>query len=187
MTGKEKETGPLLETERLILRPPIKEDFPGWCAFHSDERTMAFLGGVQTAAPTWRAMRASAGAWSLDGFHFFSVIEKSSGRWIGRIGPIQPHGWPGPEVGWGLLSQYWAKGYAKEAATAAMDFVFDELGWDRAIHLIHPDNHPSMGLAKALGSRCLGPSQMPEPFAHIPVNMWGQSREDWLHRRAAKR
>ena len=34
----------------------------------------------------------------------FSVIEKDSGRWIGRIGPWQPEGWPGTEVGWSLVT-----------------------------------------------------------------------------------
>jgi RimJ/RimL family protein N-acetyltransferase len=177
----------MIETERLILRPPAKEDFDAWCAFHNDERTMTFLGGVQSPPLTWRYMRQSAGAWALDGFHFFSVLEKSSGQWVGRIGPLHPHGWPGPEIGWGLSSQYWGRGYAKEAAAAAMDFVFDALGWDRVIHLIHPDNHASAGVAKALGSGCMGPSKLPEPFADIPVNMWGQSREDWLARRARQK
>lgn len=39
-----------------------------------------------------------AGAWTIRGFSMFSVIEKDSGQWIGRLGPWQPEGWPGTEV-----------------------------------------------------------------------------------------
>ena len=47
-----------------------------------------------------------AGSWALNGFGMFSVIEKASGLWLGRIGPWRPDGWPGNEVGWGLVSEY---------------------------------------------------------------------------------
>jgi hypothetical protein len=36
-----------------------------------------------------------AGAWAMQGFAMLSVIEKATGRWVGRAGPWQPEGWPG--------------------------------------------------------------------------------------------
>ena len=93
--------GPTLETERLILRPPVAEDFAGFCAFTADPETMKHLGGVVSPAVTWRIITSVAGAWHLYGFHMFSVIEKSSGAWIGRIGALYPCDWPAREVGWG--------------------------------------------------------------------------------------
>ena len=176
--------GPTIETERLILRPPAAEDFDGFAAFHTDAETMTHLGGVVSAPVAWRNMRGMAGAWALDGFSMFSVIEKASGAWIGRIGPIHPHGWPDREVGWGLLSKYWGKGYATEAAVASMDFAFDTLGWDKVIHTIDPLNFGSAKVAKALGSRVLGQGRLPDPFSHFLVDIWGQSRDEW---RAYKR
>jgi RimJ/RimL family protein N-acetyltransferase len=169
----------LIETERLILRPPIEGDFAGFCAFHGDTETTQYIGGVQTPPVVWRTMRAIAGGWALDGFYWFSVIEKTSGAWIGRVGPLNPLGWPGPEVGWGLLRSYWGRGYAREAATAAMNFAFDELGWDRVIHTIDPSNTKSASLAKALGSEMVGPGKLPDPFGHLPINIWAQSKEQW--------
>jgi len=103
--------GPSLQTERLILRPPVAEDFAGFCAFHGDGLATKFIGGVQSPPVVWRTMRTIAGGWALDGFHFFSVIEKQTGTWVGRVGPLNPHGWPRPEVGWGLLPSYWGRGY----------------------------------------------------------------------------
>jgi RimJ/RimL family protein N-acetyltransferase len=114
----------------------------------------------------------------------FSVIEKSSGQWIGRLGPWHPEGWPGTEVGWGLARSAWGKGYALEGATAAIDWVFDHLDWSEVIHSIHPDNKPSQALAQRLGSTCRGPGKLPAPYEDSPTQIWGQTREQWLARRA---
>ncbi|HVV72611.1 MAG TPA: GNAT family N-acetyltransferase [Verrucomicrobiae bacterium] len=177
--------GPVLETARLILRPPLAEDFAAYCDFHTNEETMRHIGGVQPVPVVWRTLRVVAGSWALDGFGFFSVLEKASGKWIGRIGPIYPYQWPGREVGWGLHTAYWGKGFAREAAVAVMDYVFDVLSWDRVIHTINPENANSVALAKALGSSNQGPGALPEPFAHIPVDIWGQSREAWRSKNRA--
>ena len=171
--------GPTIETERLILRPPVREDFDGFCAFLGDPVTMKYLGGVQSPAVAWRVITSVAGAWHLDGFHMFSVIEKATGDWIGRIGALYPWDWPGREVGWGLLSLHFGKGYAVEAASAAMDYVFDTLHWDRVVHTIAPDNLPSAAVATRLGSYNHGPGKLPDPYADQAVDIWGQTREEW--------
>ncbi len=38
-------TGPVLETDRLILRPTAMEDFPRWAEFQADPETTRFIGG----------------------------------------------------------------------------------------------------------------------------------------------
>jgi RimJ/RimL family protein N-acetyltransferase len=106
----------------------------------------------------------------------FSVIEKASGRWMGRLGPYQPEGWPGTEVGWSLHPEAWGRGYAREGASAAMDYAFDVLGWDEVIHcIIDPNNAPSQRVAIALGSQLRGPGRMPPPFDQAPCEIWGQT------------
>ena len=171
--------GPTLETERLILRPPVRADFDGLCTFFADARTMEHLGGVQSPAVVWRTMCTIAGAWHLEGAYMFSVLEKATGQWIGRIGPLHPWGWPGREVGWGLLSSHWGRGYAVEAAVASMDYVFDTLGWSEVIHTIAPDNTGSAAVARRLGSYDQGPGVLPDPYADAVVNIWGQTRDEW--------
>jgi len=175
--------GPTLKTQRLLLRPTAAEDLDGWAELMGDEETARFIGGVQARAAAWRGMMAMAGSWALKGFAMFSVIERESGRWIGRIGPWQPEGWPGTEVGWGLVRSACGKGYAFEAAVASIDWAFDQLGWDDVIHCIDPDNAPSIALAKRLGSANRGAGKLPPPFEHYPVDVWGQSKEQWLARR----
>lgn len=171
--------GPVLETERLILRPPIQEDLDGWAAMMADEEAARFLGGVQARPTAWRGMATMTGSWALLGFGMFSLIEKASGRWVGRAGPWRPEGWPGTEVGWGLLPEAWGKGYATEAAAAALDWVFDALGWTEVIHCIDPANLNSIAVAKRLGSSRLRQENLPAPYEAIVVDVYGQSREHW--------
>jgi RimJ/RimL family protein N-acetyltransferase len=175
--------GPTLETPRLILRPPQEEDLDGWAAFMADAVAMTYVGGVQPRETAWRAMATMTGSWSLRGFGMFSVIEKESGHWVGRLGPWQPEGWPGTEVGWGLSRDSWGKGYATEGSAAAIQWAFDTLGWDDVIHCIHPENEGSERVAARLGSNSRGPGRMAPPYDHIPVNIWGQTRAQWEARR----
>lgn len=170
-----------LETSRLVLRPTAAEDFEPWVRFMADADVMRHIGGVQPRAIAWRSFVGMAGAWQIDGFAMFSVIEKASGQWIGRIGPWRPAEWPGTEVGWSLVRQAWGKGYAVEAASAAMDWAFDTLGWDQVIHTIVPENTASSAVARRLGSRLLRTGRLPEPHA-IECGIWGQSRDEWRSR-----
>jgi RimJ/RimL family protein N-acetyltransferase len=174
---------PILETDRLVLRAPATEDFEAWAAFAADEETMRYIGGAQVPAVAWRGLCSVAGAWSIRGFSMFSVIDKSTGRWIGRLGPWQPEGWPGQEVGWALARDTWGQGYATEGAAAAMDYVFDVLGWPEAIHTIEPENTASQAVAQKLGSTLRGPAKMPAPYEDSKAEIWGQTREQWQRRR----
>jgi RimJ/RimL family protein N-acetyltransferase len=178
---------PALETERLLLRSIVESDLDGWAALVGDPATARYIGGVVSRSAAWRGMAAMAGSWQLKGFGMFSVVEKATGRWIGRIGPWQPEGWPGPEVGWALIKEAWGRGYAGEGATAAIEWAFGSLGWTRVIHIIDPQNTASIALAERLGSSDLGPCRLPPPFETVDVRAWGQTREQWLARRAELR
>lgn len=174
--------GPTLETARLILRPTSGEDFEPWAAFSADEEASRFLGGPQPREAAWRMMCTMAGSWVVRGFGMFSVIEKESGRWVGRLGPWQPEGWPGTEVGWGVAREFWGRGYATEGATAAIDWAFDHLGWTEVIHCIDPGNVNSQAVARRLGSSLLRHAMLPPPISES-VDVWGQSREQWRSHR----
>jgi RimJ/RimL family protein N-acetyltransferase len=175
--------GPTLETERLILRPTRLDDLEPWTAFMADAEASRFIGGPQSRQAAWRGFMTMAGAWAMTGQAMFSVIEKSTGVWLGRIGPWVPADWPGTEVGWGLARAAWGKGYAVEAATAAIDWAFDHLGWTEVIHCIDPDNTASQKVAQRLGSMNRGPVTLPPPLEDYPIEVWGQTREEWRARR----
>jgi RimJ/RimL family protein N-acetyltransferase len=174
---------PVIITARLILRPPIYEDFPSWAAFMADAEAAKFIGGPQITAMAWRGMAHVSGCWTLKGFSMFSVIERETGRWLGRIGPWQPEEWPGPEIGYGLIRDAWGKGYAAEGTAAAIDWALDRLGWNEFIHLINPDNTRSAALAARLGSEKRGAQALPPPWQDETVEVWGQSAEQWRRRK----
>jgi RimJ/RimL family protein N-acetyltransferase len=143
----------VIETERLLLRPPSAIDLPAWTAFLSDPEATRFIGGQQDDAGAWRNLCLFAGAWNVQGYSNFSVIEKATGRWIGRAGAWFPPGWPGPEIGWAFSRDVWGRGYATEAAVRCLDWAFEQLGWKEAIHIIHPDNNASIAVAKRIGAQ----------------------------------
>lgn len=168
--------GPTLETDRLILRPPGVGDFDAWAAFMADPDAMRYLGGPQPPAGAWRALALMAGAWVVSGFGNFSVIEKASGRWIGRCGPWYPEGWPGPEIGWAFDRSAWGRGYATEAARRCLAYAYDVLGWDRVVHPIDPGNTASIAVAKRIGSTLWGPIALVLPNVTKQVDLYGQVR-----------
>ena len=176
---------PILFTRNLMLRPLSGEDFEPWAAFNADEETMRHLGGVQPRAVAWRGLCVMAGAWSIRGFSMFALIERTSGRWVGRAGPWQPEGWPGTEIGWGVAREFAGRGYAYEAAAAAMDYAVDALGWRDVMHTIAPANHRSIRLAERLGAVNRGLTRLPPPLDALPVDNWGQSADQWRSRRQA--
>lgn len=176
--------GPTLRTERLLLRPPGLDDFDSWIRLMADEEHVRHIGGVQARPAVWRGLMAMVGCWAAQGFGVFSVIEAATGRWIGRVGPWSPEGWPGTEVGWTLAREATGQGYAHEAAVATIDWAFDELGWTEVIHTIAPGNAPSRALAQRLGAvyRRTG-ALLPAPYDAMEVELWGQAREEWRRRR----
>lgn len=173
---QEAPSGVVLVTARLILRPTSSEDFDAWADFSSHPETMRFLGGPQSRPIAWRAFVTMAGCWSLYGFGMFSMIHRATNRWIGRIGPWRPEGWPGNEVGWGIAHEFEGQGYAFEAAEAAINWAFATLGWDEVIHCIPAENVRSRALAQRLGSTYRGRTVLPPP-AGTEVEVWGQRRK----------
>jgi RimJ/RimL family protein N-acetyltransferase len=174
--------GPSLHTERLVLRPPVADDFPRFAETlaHPSAR---FVGGPMPELIAWRAFAAQAGTWALTGVGMFSVIERASGLWLGRVGPWTPPGWPGTEIGWTLHPDARGRGIGVEAATAAMDFACDAQGWTDVIHIIDPDNAASAALAARLGSARRGPVALPPPYQDDAVDLWGQTAAEWRARR----
>ncbi|MBS0465272.1 MAG: GNAT family N-acetyltransferase, partial [Proteobacteria bacterium] len=67
--------------------------------------------------------------------------------------------------------------------TAAIDWALANLGWGDFIHCIDPENLASQNVARKLGSSVLRRTHMPAPFEDHIVDVWGQTREQWLAHR----
>ena len=172
-----------IETERLLLRVPRHEDFDRYAELFGDAEAARHIGGGMARGDAWRRFLQMPGAWTVQGFAMFSLIEKSTGLWVGQAGPWMPDGWPGTEVGYALHPDAWSRGYATEACSAAIDWAFDTLGWTNVVHCIAPANTASQAVAQRLGSSVLGNAKLPPPLDSHACDLWGQTREQWRARR----
>lgn len=155
---------PVVETERLILRPHSRADFAAYHAMNVDPRVIRYVasGKPMTEEESWNRMLRNAGFWPILGYGLFAVIEKSSGQFIGISGLADFHRGlgddfdPFPEAGWSSAGDVQGKGYAPEAASAAHEWFHAKFGPQRTVCIIDPDNAPSLRVADKIGYRAYG-------------------------------
>ena len=145
-------TIPTIETERLILRGLVENDFEAIAASFADAEYSKGFGGPLNRSKAWRWFASVLGHWVLRGYGFWSVEEKATGAFLGNVGIWNPEGWPEPELGWMLNKSATGKGIAYEAAIAAREYAYGPLGMTTLISCIAPWNAPSIALAKRLGA-----------------------------------
>lgn len=158
-----------LETERLRLRMFEESDLDSLLAIYSNPEAARWVGGVQNRAQCWRTLAAILGHWQLRGYGIWAVEDKASGEFVGRIGLQQPEGWPEIEVAWTVTPSRWGEGIAPEAARAALEFGWDELGLDHVISQIAPENKASLRVAAKIGETF----ERSGDLFGTPVEIWG--------------
>ncbi|MDE1937411.1 MAG: GNAT family N-acetyltransferase [Alphaproteobacteria bacterium] len=171
---------PRLETERLILREYRPEDFEAFAAIMADPDVTRYLHGQPMArSDAWRLLAGSIGHWTLRGYGTWAVERKTDGAFIGRVGLVNPEGWPGLEVGWTLGKPYWGNGYATEAARASLGYAFLTQPVDRMLSCIDPHNKASQAVALRLGES-KGPRRdiIISGKAYV-ADIWSISRAEW--------
>ena len=145
-----------IHTERLTLRPFAEADVVPMMEIHQDPEVIKHVlfgaspGGVTVA---WRNVAVMIGHWHLRGYGQWAVVERATGQTIGRVGPYNPQGWPGIELGWIIRRDRWANGFGTEAARAALDWIWANVPTDRVISIIQPDNTRSIRIAEKIGER----------------------------------
>lgn len=168
---------PIIDTNRLILRAFQSDDLEGYLQMVGDKETMRFIGTgmVLDRVNGFHSMSSILGHWHLRGYGLWAVEDKTSGALVGRVGFYNPEGWPGLEIGWMIHRDYWGKGYATEAAQAALNWGMGSLNMDSVISCIQPANHPSIAVAERLGESFVREDRL----QGIPILIYGISREDW--------
>ena len=151
-----------LETPRLLMRQFRESDWDAYASMSADDEVMRFIGtGVKlTRDESWRSMANFLGHWQLRGYGMWALESKETGTFLGRVGFHDPPGWPGFELGWLLGRAHWGKGYAREAAQAALAHAFGTLGRKRVISLIRHGNARSIRVAEAIGERLAGEAEL---------------------------
>jgi len=147
---------PTLETERLVLREFRDSDLDAYAAMCGDPDVMRYIGAGKpmTRNETWRSLAFLLGHWKLRGFGMWAATVRGDDSMVGRVGFLQPEGWPGFEIGWQFGKASWGKGYATEGALAALAWCRQSLPQQReVISLIYPENAPSIRVAERLGEK----------------------------------
>ena len=174
----------MIETERLLLRPPVPDDAAEVAEEIADSMVMRFIGTGETGTfdDAVERLDAMCRAWTEDGFGRFIVVRADDGVPLGRVGLLvwDPLVWRSGvrseigdraeiELGWTLRRQAWGQGYATEAAAAVRDWAMREIEPRRLISLIHPENTRSMRVATKIGE-----SYEREITTHrgIPAQVW---------------
>ncbi len=158
MTGSA--LAPLVETERLRLRGHRLDDFDQLAALWGDPIVTRFIGGKpSTRDESWMRLLRNVGHWSLLGFGYWVVEEKSSGRIAGEIGfselkrDIEPALDGIPEAGWVLGPGAHGKGFATEAVKAAHSWGDGHFSGKSTTCIINPENNASIRVAEKCGYR----------------------------------
>jgi RimJ/RimL family protein N-acetyltransferase len=176
-------TIPQLETERLIMRGPSKDDFEPFAKMMADPDVARYIAPAPMERPdAWRALASAIGHWGMRGYGAWTVIRKSDGAYMGRVGMVHPEGWPGLEVGWTLDKPFWGKGFATEAAAAAMRYAFLTQPVDRIISNIDPENTPSQAVALRLGETKGVRSSVRVGGKDYRIDIWVITRDEWRAR-----
>lgn len=143
----------VIETERLVLRRLVPEDFEAVRRIHSDPEVMAIYGGPFAEQGTRDFLQRNLDRYAKDGVSFYAITLKDTGELIGCGGIIMQETDQGiePEIGYQVRRNQQGRGYATEMARGCMKYAFEILGADHIISLIRPDNLPSRRVAEKNG------------------------------------
>ena len=163
-------TAPVLTTDRLVLRGPARDDLPAFTRFMTSAPSMAAQGETVTAGQAWFGFLTGIGHWHWHGFGFFTVVERQTGRPVGRVGVIKHADWQEAELAWHLFEGAEGHGFATEAARAVKTWARQDLGLDTLCSYIHRTNTRSQAVARRLGATTDGTRAVHEPEAEIWVH-----------------
>ncbi|MBB6305861.1 GNAT family N-acetyltransferase [Xanthobacter tagetidis] len=145
----------MLATERLLLRPWRPADREGLWRMQSDPRTMEFLIPVPDRAASDQVADRAEAYFARHGFGLWVVEAPGVSDFAGYCGlvhvPYAEHFTPAVEIGWRFDPALWGRGYATEAAHAALAFGFDRLGLTEIVAITVPANARSRALMQRLG------------------------------------
>jgi RimJ/RimL family protein N-acetyltransferase len=149
---------PVIETARLRLRGRTLEDFPFFLEMWKDPEVTRFIGGKPRGEEeTWTKYLRMLGHWSVMGFGYWVIEERDSSKLVGEVGfgdfkrDMTPSIKGEPEIGWVLASFAHGKGYATEAALAAVRWGDERFGGARMSCIIEPEHFTSIRIAEKCG------------------------------------
>jgi ribosomal-protein-alanine N-acetyltransferase len=181
-------SGGAIRTKRLLLREWRDDDLAPFWAMSADPEVMRHLWPVADRAASDAAAAAIRGHFARHGFGFRAVELPGVAPFIGFVG-LAVVGFDAPftpavEIGWRLAREHWGRGYATEAAAAALDEGFGRLGLAEIVAYTVPANRRSERVMQRLGMRRAAAEDFEHPRAppghplrrHV---LYRLRREEW--------
>ncbi|MER9726974.1 MULTISPECIES: GNAT family N-acetyltransferase [unclassified Mesorhizobium] len=145
----------MLQTKRLLLREWKDEDVDSFARMNDDPRVARYLGQFadRAAIEAWRNVQRDH--FRTYGYGIWALEDLDTGGGIGFCGlmnvPYQTHFTPAVEIAWRLHAEYWGRGYATEAASAALSFGFERVGLSEVVAYAFVENLASRRVMERLG------------------------------------
>lgn len=181
-----------LETRRLILRPPKKDDWRDIVEGVGDidvARNLLVVPHPYHKKDALNFIKHCIKANKEDPNHNNFFIElKSEGKVIGQtgVGPSHDDKTVAVTGSW-INKNYWRKGYVLEAKVPVLDLIFNKLKYRKIETAAYTDNSASNGMSRALGFKLEGTKRRSvtcraDGRVH-DENLYGMFKKDWLKRR----
>jgi RimJ/RimL family protein N-acetyltransferase len=149
--------GPRLRTERLLLRRGLARDRAPFAAMNADVEVMEHFPAPLSSAESTALIERAEACFERCGYGLWAIETAGGARFIGFAGlsPVDialPFA-PAVEIGWRLARPFWGRGFATEAAAAALTFGFTERDLDEIVSFTAVVNARSRGVMERLGMR----------------------------------
>ena len=141
----------MIETDRLLLRPWRDSDRDPFWAMARDPEVMQYLPAISREESDGTIDRMNMFA-DRHRICFWAMERRADRRFLGFCGMLPPHPpFRENEIGWRLARDCWGKGYAREAASACLDWAWRETDMQTLVALTVPANTRSRALMVRLG------------------------------------
>jgi RimJ/RimL family protein N-acetyltransferase len=145
----------VVRTERTVLRPWEERDLEPFADLNADAEVMRYFVSPLTRAESDRLARRLIDHCRAHGFGFWALEIRDTSGLAGFVGLMHvsfaASFTPAVEIGWRLARPMWGRGYASEAARAAVRFGFERLGLAEIVAYAVPDNARSRAVMQRIG------------------------------------
>ena len=172
----------VLETPRLVLRRLTSDDAPFILRLLNEPSWHRYIGdkGVRTLADARSYIESGPlEMYQRLGFGLYCVELKESGAPIGLCGLIRRASLENVDLGFALLPEFWAQGYARESSSGVLEYAVRVLGLQKVVAITSQDNFASAKLLERLGFRFERVAQLAVDAAE--VNLYARELKDQRH------
>jgi ribosomal-protein-alanine N-acetyltransferase len=145
----------ILETQRLTLRRQQASDVAPLVDLWTDPEVTRYMGGPRDRDWLQSVFEETAQNPYAERYDLWPVVEKETCQVVGHCGLLEKEvqGSAEIELNYILATSAWGKGYATEIGQALREYAFREMGVERLIALIDPQNASSARVALRIGMR----------------------------------